>query len=74
MPWIIHILQIVNKQNTIFQRDYTIVHTAFKDLFEMYTCLLSCYMKGNYLKTTDPLSIDPKSTVNFLSLKDILRR
>ncbi|CAH2092816.1 unnamed protein product [Euphydryas editha] len=52
-------------------RDYTFIHTAFKDISEVYMCLLSWYMKANYLKTTDPLSIDPKSTVNFLSLKDI---
>ncbi|CAH2088499.1 unnamed protein product [Euphydryas editha] len=66
-----YILQIVNKLNIILQGDYTIVHTAFKDISEVYMCLLSCYMKGSYLKTTDPLSIDPKFTVNFLSLKYI---
>lgn len=66
-----YVLLTVNKLNTIFQGDYTTVHTAFKDISEVYTCLLSCYMKGNYLKTTDPLSIDPKSTVNFLPLKDM---
>lgn len=66
-----YILQIVNKLNIIFQGDFTTVHRAFKDIFEAYTCLLSCYMKANYLKTTDPLAIDPKSAVNFLPLKDI---
>ncbi|XP_045488672.1 uncharacterized protein LOC123690069 [Pieris rapae] len=66
-----YILQTVNKLNTIFQGDYTTVHTAFKDISEVYMSLLSCYMKGNYLKTTDPLCIDPKSNVNFLPLKDL---
>lgn len=28
-------------------------------------------MKGHYLKTTDPLCLDPKSNVNFLPLKEL---
>lgn len=66
-----YILHIVNKLNTIFQGDYTTVHTAFRNISEVYVCLLSCYIKGNFLKTADPLSIDPKSTVNFMPLKDM---
>lgn len=66
-----YILQSVNKLNIIFQGDYTTVHTAFKDISEVYVCLLSCYIKGNYLKTADQLAIGPKSTVNFMPLKDM---
>lgn len=66
-----YILQIVNKLNTIFQGDYTTVHIAFKDISEAYVCLLSCFMKGNVLKTEDPISIDPNSYMNFLPLKDL---
>lgn len=66
-----YILQIVNKLNTIFQGDYTTVHIAFKDISEAYVCLLSCFMKGNVLKTEDPSSIDPNSYMNFLPLKDL---
>lgn len=54
-------------------------HTSFKDISEVYNihfsnvimCLLSSYMKTNYLKTTDTLSIDPKTSVNFLTLKEM---
>ncbi|CAH0562846.1 unnamed protein product [Brassicogethes aeneus] len=51
--------------------DYTTVHMVFKDVSEMFMSLLSCYMKSNYIKCTDPLDLDPKSTVNFLPLKQM---
>ncbi|KAL4721150.1 hypothetical protein ACJJTC_018207, partial [Scirpophaga incertulas] len=55
----------------VVEGDYITVHTAFQDTCDVYLCLLSCYMKGNYLKFTDPLAIDPKSSVNFLPLKEL---
>lgn len=37
----------------------------------MFMALLSCYMKVNYVKSTDPLLLDPTSSVNYLPLKDM---
>ncbi|CAG9790388.1 unnamed protein product [Diatraea saccharalis] len=66
-----YILPIVNKLNTIFQGDYANVHLVYKDISQMLVTLISCYMKASYVRSTDPLILDPTSTVNFLPLKDI---
>lgn len=67
-----YILPIVNKFNIIFQGDYPCIDRLYDDASSMYLSILGCFMKANYIKRTDNVfTLDPKSNVNYLPLKDM---
>ncbi|CAG9790310.1 unnamed protein product [Diatraea saccharalis] len=67
-----YILPIVNKFNIIFQGDYPCIEKLYDDASSMYLSILGCFMKTNYIKSTDNVfTLDPKSTINYLPLNDM---
>ncbi|XP_044745067.1 uncharacterized protein LOC123306930 [Coccinella septempunctata] len=65
------ILPIANKFNVIFQGDYPVVHRVYRDISEMLSSILSCYMTSNYVRNTPIEDIDPKCTSQYLPLQSL---
>lgn len=67
-----YVLPIVNKFNIIFQGDYPSIERLYDDASSMYSSILGCFIKTNYIKSTDNVfTLDPKSSVNHLPLNNM---
>lgn len=65
------VLPIVNKFNIIFQGDYPVTHTFFKDMSSFFRSILSCFMKSTYVKATNLSDLDPDASMHYLPLNEM---
>lgn len=65
------VLPIVNKFNIVFQGDYPVTHTFYKDMSSFFRSILSCFMKNNYVKSTPLSDLDPNASMYYLPLNDM---